>query len=285
VVVRLASATVVYHATNRRLRARSSVLAGALAYVVFGPRATGTVEGLPVRPGMLVASAPGNGVSFVANPAYESVAVLVPPDELRRQLVAAPRDPAFRPPRGIEVLETGAGQALALFRFGRQLAATAARQPERFADGAAAGVAAEVRLFALLLDAIRAPGPFDAPGLYRTQRAYSRIVAAAEQCVLAKPAERARVRDLCRAANTSERTLDSAFRRVTGLSPVQYLIRMRLHRVRAALLAAAPGSTSVSSEALKWGFRHFGEFSRAYTRCFGERPSETLRRHETSVGD
>jgi transcriptional regulator GlxA family with amidase domain len=41
----------------------------------------------------------------------------------------------------------------------------------------------------------------------------------------------------------------------------------------------------VSSEALKWGFRHFGEFSRAYTRCFGERPSETLRRHETSVGD
>jgi transcriptional regulator GlxA family with amidase domain len=145
-------------------------------------------------------------------------------------------------------------------------------------------VAADIRLFALLLAAIRAPGPFDAPGLYRTTRAYSRIVAAAERRVLAKPAERVRVPDLCRAANTSERTLDTAFRRVTGLSPVQYLIRMRLHRVRAALLAAARGSTTVSAEALRWGFRHFGEFSRAYTRCFGERPSETLRRRQPPPG-
>jgi transcriptional regulator GlxA family with amidase domain len=35
----------------------------------------------------------------------------------------------------------------------------------------------------------------------------------------------------------------------------------------------------VSSIALDWGFWHFGEFSRAYRACFGELPSETLRRH------
>jgi AraC-like DNA-binding protein len=34
----------------------------------------------------------------------------------------------------------------------------------------------------------------------------------------------------------------------------------------------------VSAEALRWGFWHFGEFSRAYKKCFGELPSETLRR-------
>ena len=29
---------------------------------------------------------------------------------------------------------------------------------------------------------------------------------------------------------------------------------------------------------VEWGFWHFGEFSRAYKECFGELPSETLRR-------
>jgi transcriptional regulator GlxA family with amidase domain len=48
--------------------------------------------------------------------------------------------------------------------------------------------------------------------------------------------------------------------------------------VRQALLAATVGSTTVSVEALNGGFWHFGEFSRAYRVCFGELPSETLRR-------
>jgi transcriptional regulator GlxA family with amidase domain len=62
------------------------------------------------------------------------------------------------------------------------------------------------------------------------------------------------------------------------LSPVTYLARLRLHRVRQALLAARHGSTTVTAEAINWGFWHFGEFSRAYKECFGELPSETLRR-------
>jgi AraC-like DNA-binding protein len=57
-----------------------------------------------------------------------------------------------------------------------------------------------------------------------------------------------------------------------------YLIRLKLHRVRQALLAATQGSTTVSAEALNWGFWHFGEFSRAYRECFGELPSDTLRK-------
>ncbi len=63
-----------------------------------------------------------------------------------------------------------------------------------------------------------------------------------------------------------------------GLGPVAYLIRLRLHRVRQALLGATPGSTTVSATALDWGFWHFGEFSSAYKDCFGELPSDTLRR-------
>ena len=88
--------------------------------------------------------------------------------------------------------------------------------------------------------------------------------------------------DLCRATRVSERALEYAFKEVMGLTPVHYLMRLRLHRVRQALLAATVGSTTVSVEALNGGFWHFGDFSRAYRDCFGEQPSETLRREATA---
>ncbi len=101
---------------------------------------------------------------------------------------------------------------------------------------------------------------------------------AAEDYALAHVEERVYVTDLCRAAAVSERALEYAFREVVGLTPVAYLVRLRLHRARQALLAATHGSTTVSAVALEWGFWHFGEFSRAYRDCFGELPSDTLRR-------
>jgi transcriptional regulator GlxA family with amidase domain len=83
---------------------------------------------------------------------------------------------------------------------------------------------------------------------------------------------------LCEAAGVSERTLQYAFKEVMGMTPVAYLTRLRLHRVRQTLRAATHRSTTVTAEALRWGFWHFGEFSRAYKGCFGELPSDTLRR-------
>jgi hypothetical protein len=50
VIVRLESAAVVFHSTNLRVRTRTRVRKGLLAYVTFGPQARGTVDGLPVRP-------------------------------------------------------------------------------------------------------------------------------------------------------------------------------------------------------------------------------------------
>jgi transcriptional regulator GlxA family with amidase domain len=95
---------------------------------------------------------------------------------------------------------------------------------------------------------------------------------------LSRVGEHLSVSDLCRAVGVSERTLEYAFRDIMGLTPVAYLIRLRLHRVRQGLLAGTHGSTTVSREALNWGFWHFGDFSRAYKDCFGELPSDTLRR-------
>jgi transcriptional regulator GlxA family with amidase domain len=83
------------------------------------------------------------------------------------------------------------------------------------------------------------------------------------------------VTDLCKAAGVSERTLEYAFKAILGMTPMAYLTRLRLHRVRQALLSAPPG-TMVSTVALKWGFWHFGDFARTYKECFGELPSDTL---------
>jgi AraC family ethanolamine operon transcriptional activator len=82
------------------------------------------------------------------------------------------------------------------------------------------------------------------------------------------------VTDLCEAAEVSERTLQYAFKEVMGLTPVAYLTRLRLHRVRHALRTATQASTTVTAEALRWGFWHFGD----YKDCFAELPSDTLRR-------
>jgi transcriptional regulator GlxA family with amidase domain len=105
----------------------------------------------------------------------------------------------------------------------------------------------------------------------------------AEDYALSHVDERVYVTDLCRAAAVSERALEYAFKEVMGLTPVAYLIRLRLHRARQALLAATHGSTTVSTVALDWGFWHFGEFSRAYKDCFAELPSDTLRRKPSAA--
>jgi AraC-like DNA-binding protein len=277
VVVRLVSAVVVYHSTNVRLRAKTSVREGMLGYVTFGPHAKGTVNGLPVRPGLMLAVEPGSEATFVAGAGWESVAFLLPPQDVREHLTARQRQDEFRLPRAAEVLQVDEERARGLFDWGKRLSETAALQPALF-DDPNESVAAEVDLLETLLAALRVANDLEPTRTDRTRQAQSRIVRAAEAHALAKADDRLYVTDLCRAAAVSERTLEYAFKEVLGLTPMTYLVRLRLHRVRQALLAATSESTTVSAEALNWGFWHFGEFARAYKACFGEPPSDTLRR-------
>jgi len=282
VIVRLKSATVVYQSTNLRVRTRTRAHGGLLAYVTFGPRATGSVEGVLVRPGMMVVAKPDTEAGFVADPGWESITLLVPPDDIREHLSARQREGEFRFPRGIEVRRTDPARARVLFRWGKRLTVAASRKPALFQGVSAECDAAQVELMETLLAAMHSSDTLEPLGAERTRQVQGRIVTIAEDYALHHAGGRVHVSDLCRAANVSERTLECAFKEVMGLSPVAYLIRLRLHRVRAVLLAAESGSTRVSVEALKWGFWHFGEFSRAYKRCFGELPSDTLRRKPVS---
>ncbi len=84
--------------------------------------------------------------------------------------------------------------------------------------------------------------------------------------------------DLAQVANLSLRALQHAFQRVFGTSPNAYLRRVRLDRIRDALLQGDPATTNIAEVAREWGFAHAGRFSATYQQRHGEYPRQTLRR-------
>jgi len=83
--------------------------------------------------------------------------------------------------------------------------------------------------------------------------------------------------ELVQVSGVGTSALYEAFQRHRGCSPLAYLRRVRLERVRADL-ARPEAMETVTTVAMKWGFSHFGRFSGYYRQAFGESPSETLRR-------
>lgn len=280
VVVRLDGCMVAFYASNLRMRTRTrpSLQQGLISVVTFGPQTTGLVDGLAIRPDRLLLVEPGTAVGFVADPGYESITFLVAPDELQRHLRIRQRQNDFHAPQGLEILHVGAAMAGQLFAFGKRLVELAVQQPELFNEHAESRTAARTELLETLLETLDSSCDVAPERSERTRQQQSEMVRSAEQYALAHADEPLYVTELCTVVGASERSLEYAFKAVMGLTPKAYLARLRLHRVREALLQARPGATTVAIEALNWGFWHFGEFSRAYKNCFGELPSQTLRR-------
>ena len=277
VLVRLGTASVLFQACNQRLRTCTSVYRGLLGYATFGPHARGTVNGVPVGSTILLAAAPESAARFVVEPGWESITFLIPPEELALHRRMRQGEGELRLPQGVETLQADETMVCGLFDWGKRLVETAVAQPALFNGRETARAAAKVELIDALLATLRQAGDRVPRRGDRTRWSRNRIVERAEDYALARTGADLRVSELCRVIGVSERTLEYAFKEVMALSPMAYLTRLRLHRVRKALLAAAPGSTTVSTQALNWGFWHLGEFSRAYRACFGELPSETLR--------
>ena len=84
--------------------------------------------------------------------------------------------------------------------------------------------------------------------------------------------------ELARELAVSERNLYRAFQACLGMGPREVEQLRRLHEFRARL-TRGPGRTRVAEAAAEAHFTHLGRLSRLYRAHFGERPSETLRRH------
>ncbi len=83
---------------------------------------------------------------------------------------------------------------------------------------------------------------------------------------------------LARVGCVSVRTLHAAFAEQLGESPMAYVRRIRLSRVRAELLRSDPERVRVTDVAIRWGFFHQSRFAQQYRDEFNELPSVTLRR-------
>ncbi|WP_181775573.1 helix-turn-helix transcriptional regulator [Amycolatopsis pittospori] len=92
-------------------------------------------------------------------------------------------------------------------------------------------------------------------------------------------AEPVSIGELAAAARISVRALQLAFRTELGLTPMEYLRRVRLDHVHQDLVAIAQGRAegTVTDVALRWGFTHLGRFSGLYRETYGKLPSETAR--------
>ncbi len=156
VIVRLDDAAVVLHSSNVRVRTHTSIREGFLAYVTFGSQAGGTVNGLPIRPGLMLAAEPATEVSFVAAPGWESITFLLPPRIMSTQLSARHREAEFRLPRGVEVLQANPEMVRALHDWGRRLIDTATTTPALFDQRRREMGAVQVELIELLLATIGA---------------------------------------------------------------------------------------------------------------------------------
>ena len=86
-----------------------------------------------------------------------------------------------------------------------------------------------------------------------------------------------RLIELAGIARVSARTLQRQFLDFLGKSPRAALREIALECARRELLQGSPG-LRIMDVALRCGFPHFGRFSIAYRRRYGETPSQTLKR-------
>jgi AraC-like DNA-binding protein len=105
----------------------------------------------------------------------------------------------------------------------------------------------------------------------------ARPVTQAVELLRENPAHPWSVTELARAVSVSGRSLQDGFRRTLNTTPMAYLRRLRLEKVRDELTSAEPATITVTEAAARWGFAHLGRFAAAYRSEFSERPSQTLR--------
>jgi len=77
--------------------------------------------------------------------------------------------------------------------------------------------------------------------------------------------------------DVSEKTLQTSFKSLFGFTPKHFIRQLKLNLIHNELKESSPRQGAVSRIALKWGFKHMGQFSRYYKELFAVNPSQTLK--------
>jgi AraC family ethanolamine operon transcriptional activator len=284
VTVRFNRSVLIHHTSNHRVRSLTRTHDDYLSFLAIGRRSRAKINGLAMTSGALAVGEPGVEVELVVEANYESIAWLVAPEALERHLATRKRENDFRWPSGVEHYRSEPDLVKDFFDTGKLLSATAVSNRDLFENKRVLS-SAELSMAEALFQCLGQENAAELTSVEQTAQYYGEIVRKAEQYTLNHTTHRPTISDLCESAHVSERTLQNAFREIMGMSPTAFLRRLRLHRARSALQTATYRSTTVSTVAQDWGFWHFGEFSRAYRECFGELPSETLRKRRRSFAE
>lgn len=117
----------------------------------------------------------------------------------------------------------------------------------------------------------------DTTGLLKRKSEYG-VFAAAIDAVMRTDCKGLSIADLCDAAGVGKSRLHESFAESCGVSPAQFLIKLRLTAVREQLLNPETSYRSVKDAALAHGFNSLGRFAGYYRDAFGEYPAKTRQR-------
>ena len=204
----------------------------------------------------------------------EQVCVKVPESQMRWQLEAMLNQPVHKRigfDRQLDLNTTGASDWYYLVR----LLARQAWQPGGLLNHELAVGNLQLLLIQGLLQI--QPHNYTDALAGRERPASAAVVKRAIDLMHAEPQRLWSTAELARATGVSARALQRAFDRAGQPSPMMYLRRLRMQRVRAELAAHSAHSVTVTMVAGRWGFLHLGRFASQYRELFGESPSETLR--------
>jgi len=256
---------------NRKYHQRGSVAPGMRTFALISPDAPPVGWGRNDSSGdRLVVFPTEEDFRFVSQPGFAGDSIAISEQALRNAAeLRGIVDPAAGP-TGQAFLEVDPRQHARLRGLLTSIHAKAAA-----AGSSGSARDSEFLIASALLDMIERPCRLEVVRSSPQNRnlALRRALDYIEEHVRAAPL----IEDVCRAARTSWRTLDYAFRERFAMTPKQYLTARRLVGVRRDLLNATPGST-IGEISAGWGFGHTGWFATGYRKHFGELPSVTFER-------
>ena len=100
---------------------------------------------------------------------------------------------------------------------------------------------------------------------------------AATEYIDAHLGEALKLVDVAAAAGIGVRTLQQAFKRELGTTPLGFIIERRMQRVHTDLTSPDNADQSIADVARRWGFVHMSDFAQRYRRRFGCTPTDTRR--------
>lgn len=113
--------------------------------------------------------------------------------------------------------------------------------------------------------------------LYRCQGAFACYVKQASAFIETHLQEEIELADIAAAVNISPRLLQKAFAQEYDCSPMRFVARARLERIRQELERSSD-ATRIIDVMMNYGITQGGKFAKEYQQLFGEKPSDTLKR-------